>query len=167
MNPLRIRPAREEDLPRLVEIYNHFVVHTPITFDLQPYDPQGRRAWFDEHVGSGRHRLLVAADEQGQLLGYATTSRWRAKAAYDTTTGKAKLTWTASKEMDLSGSRVYRWNPAAKAYERIADAGAGALEYFDTGAARGTTSYYWVTAVAADGTESLPTGDYAITAPAQ
>ena len=80
-----IRAATLDDLPALTEIYNHYVLHTPITFDLQPYDPQGRRAWFDEHVGSGRHRLLVAADEQGQLLGYATTSRWRAKAAYDTT----------------------------------------------------------------------------------
>lgn len=80
-----IRAARLDDLPALTEIYNHYILHTPITFDLQPYEPQGRRAWFDEHAGSGRYRLLVAADEQGHLLGYATTSRWRAKAAYDTT----------------------------------------------------------------------------------
>ncbi|MFD7696501.1 PA14 domain-containing protein [Streptomyces sp. NPDC059805] len=66
-----------------------------------------------------------------------------------------------------AGYRIYRWNPGTSAYERIDAAAPGATEYFDTGAARGTTSYYWVTAVAADGTESLPTGDYAITAPAQ
>ncbi|MGP2435996.1 fibronectin type III domain-containing protein [Streptomyces sp. JW3] len=63
------------------------------------------------------------------------------------------------------GYRVYRWNPAASAYEKIADLGAGAVRYFDTGARRGTTSYYWVTAVAADGTESVPAGDWAVTAP--
>ncbi|MEU6528375.1 PA14 domain-containing protein [Streptomyces sp. NPDC046928] len=66
-----------------------------------------------------------------------------------------------------AGYRIYRWNPGTSAYERIDDAAPGTTEYFDTGAARGTTSYYWVTAVAADGTESLPTGDYAITAPTQ
>ncbi|WP_079076135.1 PA14 domain-containing protein [Streptomyces resistomycificus] len=64
------------------------------------------------------------------------------------------------------GYRVYRWNPATSAYEKVADADSGAFQYFDTGAARGTTSYYWVTAVAADGTESLPAGDSAVTVPA-
>ena len=63
------------------------------------------------------------------------------------------------------GFRIYRWNPATSAYEKIADLGAGAFEYFDTGAKRGTTSYYWVTGVLADGTESVPAGDWTVTAP--
>ena len=58
---------------------------TPITFDLHPLRPEDRRAWFDEHAASGRHRLLVAEAVDRQLLGYATSSRWRPKAAYDTT----------------------------------------------------------------------------------
>ncbi|MFE5186838.1 PA14 domain-containing protein [Streptomyces sp. NPDC056628] len=81
-----------------------------------------------------------------------------------------RLTWYGLGEdapEQAAGYRVYRWNPGTSAYERIADAEPGATEYVDTGAARGTTSYYWVTAVAADGTESRPTGDYAITAPAR
>ncbi|GAA1158527.1 hypothetical protein GCM10009654_13320 [Streptomyces hebeiensis] len=65
------------------------------------------------------------------------------------------------------GYRVYRWNRATAAYEKIADLDSGAFSYFDTGAKRGTTSYYWVTAVAADGTESRPAGDWTVTAPAQ
>ncbi|MFD7442111.1 fibronectin type III domain-containing protein [Streptomyces sp. NPDC059909] len=65
------------------------------------------------------------------------------------------------------GYRVYSWNPATEAYEKIADLGSNVVPYFDTGARRGTTSYYWVTAVAADGTESPPAGDWAVTAPAQ
>jgi phosphinothricin acetyltransferase len=79
-----VRAATLNDLPALTDIYNHYIHHTPITFDLQPYEPHQRRGWFDEHAGSGRHRLLVA-EEDGQLLGYATSSRWRPKAAYDTT----------------------------------------------------------------------------------
>jgi len=80
-----LRPATLDDLPALTAIYNHYVVNTSVTFDLVPFEPQGRRAWFDDHSPRGRHRLLVAADPDGTPLGYATTSRWRPKAAYDTT----------------------------------------------------------------------------------
>jgi phosphinothricin acetyltransferase len=79
-----VRPAAVADLPALTAIYNHYVVHTPITFDLRPLQPDERRAWFDEHQPTGPHRLLVA-EEDSALLGYASTSRWRPKAAYDTT----------------------------------------------------------------------------------
>src|SRR5437867_6019032 len=87
MADIAIRQARLSDLPALTDIYNHYVVNTTITFDLVPFEPRDRRAWFDEHASSGRHRLLVAVDavDPGTVLGYATTSRWRPKAAYDTT----------------------------------------------------------------------------------
>ncbi|MEU0070733.1 PA14 domain-containing protein [Streptomyces sp. NPDC006332] len=78
------------------------------------------------------------------------------------------LTWSglgSDAPQAAGGYRVYRWNPATSSYARIADLGAGASEYVDTGARHGTTSYYWVTAIAADGTESAPAGDWAVTAP--
>jgi phosphinothricin acetyltransferase len=80
-----IRSATLSDLPALTAIYNHYVKQTTITFDLQPFEPEERRAWFDAHSSHGRHRLLVAMDRDGSVVGYATTSRWRPKAAYDTT----------------------------------------------------------------------------------
>jgi len=69
----------------LTDIYNYYIVHTAITFDLRPFTAAARRAWFEEHASSGRHRLLVASGRGGKCLGYATTSRWRPKPAYDTT----------------------------------------------------------------------------------
>lgn len=81
---ITIRAATLDDLPALTDIYNHYILHTPITFDLEPYGENGRRGWFDEHAATGRYRLLVA-DEERRLLGYATSSRWRPKAAYETT----------------------------------------------------------------------------------
>lgn len=39
-----IRPARHEDLPRLTEIYNHYVRSTAITFDIDPVAVEERRA---------------------------------------------------------------------------------------------------------------------------
>ena len=85
MIPILVRPATDDDLPALTDIYNHYVVNTPITFDLQPFTVDERREWFVEHSHGGRHRLLVADDGQGQAVGYASTSRFHTKAAYDTT----------------------------------------------------------------------------------
>jgi phosphinothricin acetyltransferase len=80
-----IRTADLGDLSALTDIYNHYVRNTTITFDLRPFTPEERRAWFDDHAPRGKHRLLVAVDDGGACLGYASTSRWRPKAAYDTT----------------------------------------------------------------------------------
>ena len=80
-----IRAATLDDLEALTGIYNHYVVHSAITFDLHPLTAGQRRPWFDEHAGSGPHRLLVAIDESGTCVGYASSSRWRPKPAYHTT----------------------------------------------------------------------------------
>ncbi|CAM5352460.1 hypothetical protein SALBM311S_08731 [Streptomyces alboniger] len=79
-----------------------------------------------------------------------------------------RLTWSGlgdDSPQAAGGYRLYRWNPTTSSYAKIADLGAGDSEYVDTGARLGTTSYYWVTALTADGTESLPAGDGAVTAP--
>ena len=79
-----IRPATAGDLPALTAIYNHYIVNTPITFDLQPFSVDDRRDWFLNHSG-GRYRLLLAEDGRGQVIGYASSSQFRIKAAYDPT----------------------------------------------------------------------------------
>jgi len=80
-----VRPATLDDLPALTDIYNHYVVNTAITFDLRPLSVDERRSWFADHAATGRHRLLVAVGSNNASVGYATSSRWRPKAAYDTT----------------------------------------------------------------------------------
>jgi phosphinothricin acetyltransferase len=78
------RAAERADLPRLTEIYNHYVLHTPVTFDIEPYTVESRTPWFEQFAGQGRHRLVVA-ERDGVVLGYAGTIRFRPKAAYQTT----------------------------------------------------------------------------------
>jgi len=84
MSDITLRPAIRADLPRLTEIYNHYVIHTPVTFDIEPYTVEKRETWFNQFAGSGRYRLLVA-EENGAVVGYAGTTRFRPKAAYETT----------------------------------------------------------------------------------
>ncbi|MEU9717801.1 N-acetyltransferase family protein [Streptomyces sp. NPDC047976] len=80
---MEIRPGAEDDLEELTRIYNHYVIETPITFDVEPFTPEQRRPWLLAHPSSGPHRLLVA-EEGGKLLGYATSSAFRPKPAYTT-----------------------------------------------------------------------------------
>jgi len=67
MGEIRIRTAEREDLPRITEIYNYYVLHTPVTFDVEPYTTERRMPWFAQFEAKGRHRLLVA-EEQGSVL---------------------------------------------------------------------------------------------------
>jgi phosphinothricin acetyltransferase len=79
-----VRPAARADLARMTEIYNHYVLTTPITFDIEPVTEAQRRPWFQEHTEPPRYRLFVA-EENGRVAGFAGTGRFRARAAYDTT----------------------------------------------------------------------------------
>ena len=79
-----VRYAEARDLARLTEIYNHYVLTTPITFDLEPFTVEQRRGWLARFARTGRHRLFVA-EEDGVLLGYAGSHEFRARKAYDTT----------------------------------------------------------------------------------
>src|ERR1700733_10741976 len=79
-----LSPPPPADLPRLIDIYNYYIVNTPITFDLEPYTIETRTSWFEEHSDSGRHRMIVAVENEN-VIGYATSSRFRSKAAYNPT----------------------------------------------------------------------------------
>jgi phosphinothricin acetyltransferase len=84
-----VRTAAIDDVPRLTEIYNHYILNTATTFDTEPQTLEQRREWFSHYGTTGRHRLLVA-ERQGDdgapsVAGYASTSRFHPRAAYDTT----------------------------------------------------------------------------------
>ncbi|MGW7490586.1 N-acetyltransferase family protein [Streptomyces sp. NPDC054786] len=106
---VQVRAGTEADLPALTELYNHYIRETCITFDLEPLTPEQRHPWLLSHPQDGPHRLLVAQEATdrmknphngptsalhagsaasgagqpgGALLGYATSSAFRPKAAY-------------------------------------------------------------------------------------
>ena len=84
MNETQVRPARPGDLPRLTEIYNHYIVHTPITFDIDPVTVDDRRPWLAQFAESGPHRLFVAERDE-LVVGYAGSHQFRTKRANHTT----------------------------------------------------------------------------------
>jgi phosphinothricin acetyltransferase len=79
-----IRRAELGDLPALLEIYNHYVRETAITFDIEPRTRAQRREWFDGFASSGRYQCFVAV-KQGRAVGWASSHCYNERAAYDTT----------------------------------------------------------------------------------
>ncbi|EDX85620.1 acetyltransferase, GNAT family [Synechococcus sp. PCC 7335] len=80
----RIRNFHPSDIEALVHIYNRYIEETTITFDITPHTIEYRREhWMSHYHASGRHRLLVAECDR-KVVGYASSSQFRTKAAYDT-----------------------------------------------------------------------------------
>jgi phosphinothricin acetyltransferase len=82
---ITIRYASSEDAEAVTHLYNYYIKHSVATFDLEPRSIEDRLAWIGEHTPGSSHTLLVAIDEDtSALAGYAATSAFRPKAAYDT-----------------------------------------------------------------------------------
>jgi phosphinothricin acetyltransferase len=78
-----VRAGQPADLPALTEIYNHYVRDSAVTFDTTEFSVAQRQEWFSHYAATGPHRLLVAV-EGDDVVGYATSSPFRAKPAYAT-----------------------------------------------------------------------------------
>ena len=118
MSDIIIRIATDADLPSLTDLYNHYVLHTPITFDTRAFSVDERRPWFADHAPTGRHRLIVAEDPSQGMVGYASTSRFRPKAAYDTTVEASVYCRNDAVARGI-GSKLYRALMNAIAHEDI------------------------------------------------
>jgi phosphinothricin acetyltransferase len=106
MTALAIRHLQERDLPALLEIYNHYVRETPITFDIEPRTLEDRRKWLAGFSTSGRYQCLVAVAD-GATIGWASSVRYRDRAAYDTTV-ETGIYLAPDRTRQGVGKRLYR-----------------------------------------------------------
>lgn len=77
-----IRKAEERDLPEILEIYNYEVLNGVATLDLHEKTLQDRKNWFHKHTGS---HIIIVAEIDGKIGGYASLSPYREKEAYKST----------------------------------------------------------------------------------
>lgn len=80
---ITVRPAAEQDLGQINEVYNRYVLETHFTFDIEPMTLDDRREWFAHYNTTGRYRVVVGLAD-GAVVGYACSSRLRPKPAYET-----------------------------------------------------------------------------------
>ena len=77
---IRIRTAREDDLPRLLEIYNDIIINTTAVYDYEPHTIEMRKQWWETKKTQG-FPVFVAEDE-GKISGFSSIGPFRAWAAY-------------------------------------------------------------------------------------
>ncbi len=82
MTDLSVRNAAPGDYARIVDIYNHYVLHSAATFDTQPYSLGERATWLAEFAELGPYQLLVGVAGD-TVAGYAYSSRFNPRPAYD------------------------------------------------------------------------------------
>ena len=79
---LNIRPATENDLAAITDIYNEAILNTAATFDTEIKTVESQLIWFRDHDAS--HPVLVG-EIKGNVIGWASLSKWSDRCAYDST----------------------------------------------------------------------------------
>lgn len=81
MNTVSVRDSEDADIDAIARIYGHWVRHGLASFELTPPDADDirrRRA----AVLAGGYPHIVAADEDGTVLGYGYAGPYRTRPAY-------------------------------------------------------------------------------------
>ena len=81
--PVTIRPADLGDVNNINELANWYIENTAANFDTRPWDYARRREWLD---GFQTPYHCLVADVDGCFAGFACNTRFRPKAAYDSST---------------------------------------------------------------------------------
>ncbi|OPY31201.1 MAG: Acetyltransferase (GNAT) family protein [Methanomassiliicoccales archaeon PtaU1.Bin124] len=74
-----VRDARLDDSEAINDIYNHYVPVSNCTMETEPVSIETRRIWFLEH---GERFPVMVCEDDGQVVGWASISPHRIRAAY-------------------------------------------------------------------------------------
>lgn len=77
-----IRKVQIEDAQQLLEIYNYYVEHSIVTFDIEPLS---LKTFKEKMIRINKEYPFIVFEEDHKILGYAYGSRWRPKPAYNKT----------------------------------------------------------------------------------
>ncbi len=80
--PIDIRPAVATDAPAIVDIYNHFVRSSVVSFEEQVVTADTMLQRMGLHDERSWPWVVANNTATNELLGYAYASTWRARSAY-------------------------------------------------------------------------------------
>lgn len=80
MSDINIRSAQPADLPTITEIYRDAVLHGTATYEIDPPDIKEMTDRFHALTSDGFP--YVVAEQNGEVIGYAYASYFRARPAY-------------------------------------------------------------------------------------
>ncbi len=77
---VEVRKAVREDMSAVLDIYNHAVLNTMATADIEPQSLETRIAWFDERTAAG-FPVLVAV-QSGNIVGWSSFGKFHSRPGY-------------------------------------------------------------------------------------
>jgi len=78
---MHVRDAMSADLPAILDIYNHAVIHTTAVWNEITVDLENRAEWLAQRQAQSNPVLVATADD-GAVAGYASYGTWRAWSGY-------------------------------------------------------------------------------------
>lgn len=84
MTNLKYRNALQEDLAKIVEIYNSTIASKMVTADTEPVSVVSRQKWFDDH-NSSKRPLWVIENLSNKIIGWVSFQSFYGRPAYDAT----------------------------------------------------------------------------------
>jgi len=85
VDDVKLRRAIAADAPAILDIYNHEVLTSNVTFDLTPRSEEEQRRWIADR--SGVHATVVAVEPAGStdvVIGFGALSPFRDRPGYST-----------------------------------------------------------------------------------
>jgi L-amino acid N-acyltransferase YncA len=79
-NNITIRTATEEDLPQILDIYNHLIINTTAVYSYKPHTLEMRKAWFDERKENNFPVFVAMIDDK--VVGFSSYGKFRVWPAY-------------------------------------------------------------------------------------
>lgn len=80
---MKIREATTDDAHAICNIYNYYIEHTAITFEMMPVSESDMKQRMKEIIESGYS--FFVGETEGNVIGYYYTHRWNNRCAYATT----------------------------------------------------------------------------------
>lgn len=78
-----IRPAVAVDLPSILEIVNHAILHTTSNYNYEPQSIETQMRWFEDK--QAHHFPIIVAEYEGIVIGYGAYGTFREKIGYQHT----------------------------------------------------------------------------------
>lgn len=79
-NGTHIRPAGEEDLAPILDIYNHVIINTTAVYSEKPHTLQMRKDWYDDRMKN--NFPVYVADANGRIAGFSSFGHFRVWPCY-------------------------------------------------------------------------------------
>lgn len=74
--------AKKSDLESIIDIYNHYIKVTAITFDQSPWTLEECFSWFQQFSESSPYSLWVFRKDSGEIAGFCSSKKFKEKISY-------------------------------------------------------------------------------------